>query len=134
GADHVIDYTKTDFTKSGQQYNIVYDTVGKLSFSGCKSVLTENGVFISPVLAMSLLFQMLWTSKFSSKKAKFSATGLLPIPESKKLLTELVSLFASGTIKTVIDRRYPLEGVPDAHRYVETGHKTGNIVIDVVQE
>ncbi|MCB9069680.1 MAG: NAD(P)-dependent alcohol dehydrogenase [Calditrichae bacterium] len=134
GAEHVIDYTKTDFTKNKQRYDIVYDTVGKLSFSGCKSALTENGVFISPVLAMSLLFQMLWTSKFSSKKAKFSATGLLPIPESKKLLTELVSLFASGTIKTVIDRRYPLEGVPDAHRYVETGHKTGNIVIDVVQE
>jgi NADPH:quinone reductase-like Zn-dependent oxidoreductase len=129
GADKVIDYTKEDFTKNGQTYDIIFDTVGKSSLSLCKGSLTQNGVYLSPVLGLPLLLQMLWTSKIGGKKAKFSATGLRPIAELRMLLNELKELIEAGKIKSVIDRRYPLEQIAEAHRYVETGHKKGNVVI-----
>ncbi len=131
GADKVIDYTKEDFTKSGQTYNIIFDTVGKSSFSRCKGLLTQKGVYLSAVLDLPLLLQMLWTSMIGSKKAKFSATGLRPVPERLIFLKELKELFKAGKIKSVIDRRYPLEQIAEAHRYVDKGHKKGNVVITV---
>jgi len=131
GADKVIDYKKEDFTKAGLTYDVIYDTVGLSSFSKCKKSLTKNGAYISPVLGMPLLFQMLWTSMFGSKKAKFSATGILPIPELRILLNELVDIIKAGKLKTIIDKRYPLEQVALAHSYVDKGHKKGNIVIDL---
>jgi NADPH:quinone reductase-like Zn-dependent oxidoreductase len=131
GADEVIDYKKEDFTKAGLAYDVIYDTVGLSSFSKCKKSLTKNGAFVSPVLGMPLLFQMLWTSIFGSKKAKFSATGILPIPELKVLLDELIEIINAGKLKTIIDKRYLLEQVPQAHSYVDKGHKKGNIVIDL---
>ena len=69
GADEVVDYTSEDFTKTGKTYDIIYDTVGKSSFSRCKGSLTKTGVFVSPVLSLPLLLQMIWTSKFGSRKA-----------------------------------------------------------------
>lgn len=129
GADQVIDYTKDDFRKTGKRFNIVFDTVGKSSFSECKSLLTDNGVYLSPVLNLSILFQMLTTSFFGSKKAKFSATGLRPVKDLRVLLEELVALFEEGEIKTVIDRRFSLEEAVSAHRYVDAGHKKGNVVL-----
>lgn len=129
GADHVVDYTQEDFTRMGQTYDIIYDTLGKNSFSRCKSSLNKNGAYISPVLGMPLLFQMLWTSKLGSKKAKFSATGLKPVPELRVLLSELVELIEAGKLESVIDRRYRLDELATAHRYVEKGHKKGNVVI-----
>ncbi len=129
GADEVIDYTKEDFTKNGSTYDIIYDTVGKSSFARCKGSLTEKGIFVSPVLSLALLLQMIWTSKFSNRKAKFSATGILPVAKLRTLLLELKGLFETGKLSTVIDRTYPLEEVPEAHRYVDKGHKKGNVVI-----
>jgi len=129
GADKVIDYTKEDFTKTGQTYDIIFDTVGKSSFSRCKGSLTQKGVYLSAVLGLPLFIQMLWTSKIGSKKAKFSATGLRPVSELRILLKELKELIEAGKIKSVIDRRYPLEQTAEAHRYVEKGHKKGNVVI-----
>ena len=129
GADHVVDYTKVDFTKTGQTYDIIYDTVGKSSFSRCKRSLTEDGVYLSPVLGLPLLFRMVWTSAIGSKKAKFSATGLRPVSELRRLLKELLGLLESEAIRSVIGRRFPLEQTAEAHRYVDTGHKTGNVVI-----
>ncbi|HEA21099.1 MAG TPA: NAD(P)-dependent alcohol dehydrogenase [Pricia antarctica] len=132
GADHIINYTQTDFAKTGRTYDIIFDTVGKSSFAKCKKVLELNGIYLSPVLSLPLLFQMLWTSMFGSKKAKFSATGLKPVPELRLLLNELKTLLESGQLKSVIDRCYPLEEVAEAHQYVDTGHKKGNLIVEML--
>ena len=129
GADNVIDYTKEDFTKTGQTYDIIFDTESKSSFSRCKSSLTQNGIYLKPFPTPAILLQMLWTSKIGSKKAKFSATGLRPVPERLIFLKELIKPMEEGKIKTVIDRCYPLEQIAEAHRYVDKGHIKGNVVI-----
>jgi NADPH:quinone reductase-like Zn-dependent oxidoreductase len=129
GADKVIDYSKEDFTKTGESYDIIFDAASKSSFSRCKGSLTQKGVYLSTVLRIPILLQMLWTSKIGSKKAMFSATGLRPVPERLIFLKELIKLIEAGKIKSVIDRRYLLEQIAEAHRYVETGHKKGNVVI-----
>ncbi len=131
GADKVIDYTKEDFTKSGQTYDIIFDAVGKSSFSHCKSSLKQRGIYLTTVPTLAFFLQMLWTSKIGSKKAKFSATGLRPVSERRIFLKELKELIEAGKIKSAIDRRYPLEQIAEAHRYVDKGHKKGNVVITV---
>lgn len=129
GADKVIDYTKEDFTKTGQTYDIIFDAVGKSSFSRCKRSLKQSGVYLSTVPTLATMLQMLWTSKIGSKKAIFTATGLRPSSEKTKDLIFLKELIEAGKIKPVIDRRYPLEQIAEAHSYVEKGHKKGNVVI-----
>jgi len=129
GADKVIDYQQQDFVQQGKRYDIIYDTVGKRTFSQCKKALTEQGVYLSPVLSKGLLFKMLQTSICGNKKAKFSATGMLPEHELRELLEEVCEMMHQGHVKTVIDRRYPLENIAKAHRYVDTGHKRGNVII-----
>ena len=130
GADRVIDYTKEDFTQNGQTYDLIFDAVGKRSFLSCKSSLTQAGVYLSIVTpTLPLLLQMLWTSKIGSKKALFVSTGLRPPNEKIKDLIFLKELIEKGKIKSVIDRRYPLEQIAEAHKYVEKGHKKGNVII-----
>ncbi len=129
GADQVIDYTKTDFTKTGQTYDIIFDTIGKSSFSRSKNALAPEGIYLSPKLRFGLLLQMLWTLKFGTKKAKFSATGLLPHEGLRTMLGQLMGMFNEGKLKTVVDRQYPLEQAAEAHQYVDTGHKRGNVVL-----
>ncbi|MFK7846699.1 MAG: NAD(P)-dependent alcohol dehydrogenase [Rhodothermales bacterium] len=133
GSDKVIDYTKEDFTNAGQSYDIIYDTVGKSSFSKCKSTLKKNGLYISPVLGLSLLFQMLFTAKSSGKKAMFSATGLRSAAELKPLLKELSTSFEAGAIRSVIDRRCSLDEAVEAHTYVDTGRKKGNVALTLTE-
>jgi NADPH:quinone reductase-like Zn-dependent oxidoreductase len=131
GADKVIDYTKEDFTKSGQTYDIIFDTVGKISFLRCKSSLKQRGIYLTTVPGLVDLLQVLWTSMVGSKKVKFAFAGLRPASEMNKDLIFIKELMEAGKIKAVIDRRYPLEQIVEAHRYVETGHKKGNVVITV---
>jgi NADPH:quinone reductase-like Zn-dependent oxidoreductase len=107
GADKVIDYTKEDFTQGGETYDVVFDAVGKLPASRGKRSLRESGVYLSV------------RSPTSEK------------PETLLYLKELVE---AEKIRPVIDRRYPLEQIPEAHRYVETGHKRGNVVITVAHD
>jgi NADPH:quinone reductase-like Zn-dependent oxidoreductase len=126
GADTVIDYTKEDFAKSGQTYDIIFDAVGKRSFSQSKSALTQTGVYLTTVPTLGILLQMLWTSRSGGKKAKFATAGLM---QSKENLSFIKELFAAGKLQAVIDRRYRLEQIVEAHRYVETGRKKGNVVI-----
>lgn len=132
GADHVIDYTKEDFTSKINTYDLIYDTVGVRSFSECRPALTEHGAYISPVLGLPLLGQMMITSLFGKKKAKFSATGALPIQETKRLLDVLLEIVEAGNLKAVLDRSYSLEQLPQAHRYVDAGHKKGNVVLNPI--
>jgi NADPH:quinone reductase-like Zn-dependent oxidoreductase len=131
GADKVIDYTKEDFTKTGQTYDIIFDAVSKSSFSRCKGSLKQTGIYLSAIPGLQILLQMLWTSKIGSKKAKFSATGLRPVPERLIFLKEIIELYKAGKIRPVIDRCYSLEQIAEAHRYVEKGHKRGNVIITV---
>jgi NADPH:quinone reductase-like Zn-dependent oxidoreductase len=126
GADNVIDYTKEDFTKSGQTYDVIFDAVGKSSFSRCKDALTQKGMYLSTAPTLGIVLQMLRTSIFGSKKAKFATAGLMQNKENLNFLKELAE---AGKIKAVIDRCYPLEQTAEAHSYVEKGHKKGNVII-----
>lgn len=131
GADHVIDYTSEDFTRGTERYDVIFDTVGKVPFSRARRALAPDGVYLSPVISLGLLARVLWTSRFGRKKARFSATGLLPHDRLQAALGTLKSLIEGGEVWTVIDRRFALEEIADAHRYVESGHKRGNVVITV---
>jgi len=129
GADEVIDYLQKDFTKSDRKYDYVYDTIGKSSFSACKNILSEKGIYLSPVLKFSLLLQMIKTSLFGQKKAKFEATGANKEEKLRYLLSEVLDIYKEGKLKTVIDRQFPLEKVAEAHQYIDSGRKKGNVVI-----
>jgi NADPH:quinone reductase-like Zn-dependent oxidoreductase len=128
GADRVIDYTVEDFTKDEQTYDVVLDSVGKSSFGRCKRLLKPGGVYLSselgpfsqnPILALA-------TPLLGGKKVMF------PIPKhDQEMVSHLKELIESGQLKPVIDRRYPLDQIVEAYRYVETGRKIGNVVISV---
>jgi NADPH:quinone reductase-like Zn-dependent oxidoreductase len=126
GADEVIDYTKEDFTKSGESYDLILDVVGKSSFSGSIRSLNQNGRYLIANPGPSQMVRGRWTSMTSSKKVIFGAA----YPKTEDLIY-LKELIEAGKIKPVLDRRYPLEQIPEAHRYVETGHKKGHVVITV---
>jgi NADPH:quinone reductase-like Zn-dependent oxidoreductase len=127
GADKVIDYTKEDFTESGKTYDIIFDTTGKSPFSGCLRSLKQNGIYLRAVhINLFPVLRGLWTSITSNKKV----IGGVAI-ERKEDLIFLKELIEAGKMKSVIDRRYPLEQTAEAHRYVEQGHKRGNVVITV---
>ncbi len=127
GADKVIDYTKEDFTKNGETYDVIFDAVGKGPFSGCMRSLKKEGIYLQAVAAPALMVRMRWTSMISSKKL----IGGTATPETENLIY-LKELVEAGKIKPVIDRRYPLEQTVEAHRYVEKGHKKGNVVITIL--
>jgi NADPH:quinone reductase-like Zn-dependent oxidoreductase len=126
GADKVIDYTKEDFTKDGQTYDLIYETVGKSSFSRNLSSLKEDGIYLAGSAGLLQTFQIAWTSMRGSKKIVVG-----PGFGSKEDLIFLKELIEAVKIKPVIDRRYPLEQIEEAHRYADTGHKKGNVVISV---
>jgi NADPH:quinone reductase-like Zn-dependent oxidoreductase len=127
GADQVIDYTQEDFTKSGRTYDVIFDVVGKSSYSGSIRSLKENGFYLIANPKLSKMVRGLWTSKRSGKKVISGAAS-----HKAADLIFLKELIEAGKLRTVIDRRYPLEQTAEAHQYVETGHKKGNVVITVV--
>lgn len=131
GADKVIDYTRQNFTETEERYDLVYDTIGKSSFSASRNILKEGGTYLSPVLQTKLLVQMMWTAKFGSKKAIFGATGLRSDDELRALLEEVIVIYREGKLQSIIDRQFPLEKVRDAHAYIDRGHKKGNVIITV---
>jgi NADPH:quinone reductase-like Zn-dependent oxidoreductase len=129
GADKVIDYTQEDFTKSGETYDVIFDAVGKSSFGRCKSSLKANGVYLNTLPKATVLLQTFWTSKVGAKRVKMEGA-----PARLDNLIALKELIEAGHLRTVIDRRYPLEQIAEAFRYVEKGHKKGNVVITVAHE
>jgi len=131
GADQVIDYIRENFTETGKTYDIIFDTVGKRSFSACKGSLTDEGIYLTTVPTPVIMLQAIWPAKSGGKKGKFLAAGLRSAREKSKDLAFLAGLIEAGKMKAVIDRVYPLEQMAEAHRYVEQGHKKGNVVIMV---
>ena len=131
GADQVIDYTQEDFTKSGETYDVIFDVVGKSSFSRSVRSLTLNGRYLLGNPQLSQRVRGRWTSMISSKKViPWKARTASEYTEDFNFLKELIE---AGKIQSVIDRCYPLEQTAEAHRYVDTGHKKGNVVITVEQ-
>jgi NADPH:quinone reductase-like Zn-dependent oxidoreductase len=126
GADEVIDYTKDDFRKNGVQYDVIHDAVGKLQFTHCKSSLKPGGAFL-PTDGFGNFAMALWTRWFGDRKVRVKLPPLYP----KEHVILLKQLIEAGEYRAVIDRTYPLEEVVEATRYVETGQKTGNVVLVV---
>ena len=131
GADLVIDYTREDFTKNRVLYDVIFDTVGKRSFSECKQALTPNGHYLSSVLSLPLLLNIIRTSFSGGKKAGTSSTGMLPAKIRLSYLLEVKELIKAGKLTTVVDKNFPLSQLAEAHAYVELGHKKGNVVVMV---
>jgi NADPH:quinone reductase-like Zn-dependent oxidoreductase len=128
GADRVIDYTAEDFTRDGHRYDVVMDAVGKSSFGRCKRLLKPRGVYLSsdlgPLSQNPLL--ALVTPLGRGRRVRF------PVPRSDPgVMRHLKELIESGAFRPVVDRRYPLDGIVEAYRYVESGRKIGNVVITV---
>jgi NADPH:quinone reductase-like Zn-dependent oxidoreductase len=130
GADTVIDYTKEDFTLLGQTYDIIFDAVGKSSFSRCKPILTDNGVYLTTIPSPYVMLQKLFLSqKKGGKRADFTAAGLAKTKVRANALEMLIRLAEEGALKPVVDKRYPLEEINKALCYVAKGHKTGTVAV-----
>ena len=131
GAGHVIDYMQEDFTKRGETYDVIFDVVGKSSFSRSFRVLTPGGRYLLGNPPLSQQMRGRWTSRISNKQViPWASRTASEYAEDCRFLTELIE---AGKLHSVIDRCYPLEQTAEAHRYVETGHKKGNVVIRVAQ-
>lgn len=128
GADHVIDYTREDFTGNGEKYDVIIDVVGKSPFSRSVRALNSNGCYVLGNASLAGMIRSRWTRMSSGKKALVALASYTA--EEYTILKELIE---AGMVKPVIDRRYPLEQTAQAHEYVEQGHKKGNVVIKVEQ-
>jgi len=126
GADKVIDYTKEDFTKNGKTYDLIFDIVGATTFDRCQKSLKPRGVFLQNIMGLADLVRVLWTSITGRKKIKGGVAM-----ENLERMNFTVELATAGKLKAVIDRSYPLERIAEAFKYVEQGHKKGNVVITV---
>jgi NADPH:quinone reductase-like Zn-dependent oxidoreductase len=126
GADRVIDYTKEDFTKGDERYDFVFNVVGKTTFEQCKGILKPKGIFLDNMLELMDFPKMMWTSMTGGKKIKGGVSK-----ERAENLYFFAELFESGKLKPVIDKTFPLEQTAEAFRYVEEGHKKGNVVITI---
>jgi NADPH:quinone reductase-like Zn-dependent oxidoreductase len=127
GADKVIDYKKEDFTKNNEKYDIILDTIGKTPVGRSKKMLKKGGTYVFTTFGVPKLLQILWLRLINRKKAIFGLVEDDPVN-----LIFLKELVETGKIKSVIDKRYPLEQAADAHAYVESGQKKGQVVINVV--
>jgi NADPH2:quinone reductase len=125
GADRVVDYTREDFTRDGERYDIIFDTVGRSSFAACRGSLTGTGRYLATTGLVNYPLA-LWTRLRGGPRV---ISGMSV--QKHAALDYLRDLIDAGRLRIVIDRRYPLDRIVDAHRYVETGHKTGNVVISL---
>jgi NADPH:quinone reductase-like Zn-dependent oxidoreductase len=131
GAETVIDYTTTDFTATDTTYDVIFDAVGKRPYSTCKESLAPGGRYLTTVLSTRILLQMLSTRLVGDKRAIFAATGLGAAETKRAHLHALRELVESGAFRPVIDRAYALDDIAEAHRYVDTGHKVGSVLVTV---
>ena len=122
----MIDYTKEDFTKNGKTYDLIFDIVGATTFDRCQNSLKPQGVFLQNIMGLTDMVRVLWTSITGGKKIKGGVAM-----ENLERMNFIAELAAAGKLKPVIDRSYPLEQIAEAFKYVEQGHKKGNVVITV---
>jgi NADPH:quinone reductase-like Zn-dependent oxidoreductase len=126
GADKVIDYTKEDFTQNGETYDVIFDILGKSSFGRGRKALKPTGVYLFASFKMKQLLQMLWTKIAGGRKVTCALSS-----EKPDDLTFIKGLIEAGQYKAIVDKCYPMAQAAEAHRYVEQGHKKGNVVIAV---
>jgi NADPH:quinone reductase-like Zn-dependent oxidoreductase len=124
GADKIFDYTKENFAQSGEEYDVVLETVDKSSFSDCMQVLKENGIYLNVTVPLPRL-EMLREKIIGSRQIMLGENP----PRTAEDLIFLKELVEAGKLKPVVDRTYPLEQIVEAHRYVDKGHKKGNVAI-----
>ena len=129
GADKVIDYTQEDFSQNNALYDVIFDTVGKIPYTTAMRALKEDGTYLQAVSGPAISLRMWWTSLTNRRKT----VGGGPPPTAADLFY-LAELVEAGKLKSVIDRQYPLEQISEAHQYVDTGRKKGNVVIIVAQD
>jgi NADPH:quinone reductase-like Zn-dependent oxidoreductase len=131
GAHEVIDYKREDFTARRAGWDVIFDAVGKSSFARCAPALTTEGLYLTTVPDLRMLPAML---RKRGRRGRFAATGLRPSTDKSRDLAHLMGLYDAGSIRPLVDRRYPLEQIAAAHAYVETGRKVGSVVIDIHSE
>jgi NADPH:quinone reductase-like Zn-dependent oxidoreductase len=129
GAESVIDYTRTDFTQAGRQYDVIFDVAGKSSFLRCRGVLRPGGVYLTTAPSPAIMVEMPWTARFGRTRAVVAFAGLRSAASKRSDLLVLRDLVEKSSLAAVIGARYPLERIAEAHARVDAGHKKGNIVV-----
>jgi NADPH:quinone reductase-like Zn-dependent oxidoreductase len=126
GAAHVIDYTQADFSRNGDTYDLIVDTVGTAPYSRCRRSLKDRGRLLLVLAGLPAMLQGVWVS-MTSRHTVIAGPAAVRVED----LRQLAALAEAGDFQPVIDRRYPLEQIVDAHRYVDTGRKKGNVIISM---
>jgi NADPH:quinone reductase-like Zn-dependent oxidoreductase len=129
GASSVIDYTRTDFTRAGRRYDVIFDVAGTSSFLRCRRVLSPGGVYLTTAPSPAIFAQMPWTARFGSRRAVIAFTGLRPASEKQRDLLVISGLAEASALVPVVGACYPLDRIADAYRHVDAGHKKGTIVV-----
>lgn len=130
GADHVIDRSTEDFTTARGAYDVIFDAVGKSSFGRCKAALKPGGIYLTTVPSFAILWHML-TKRRPGKRARLATTGLRPVAAKLADMEVLRELVVAGAVRAVTDKRFPLTQVAEAHRYVDTESKAGDVVVEM---
>jgi NADPH:quinone reductase-like Zn-dependent oxidoreductase len=131
GAESVVDYTRTDFTRAGRRYDVIFDVAGTSSFLRCRRALSPGGVYLTTAPSPAIFAQMPWTARFGSRRAVIAFTGLRPASEKREDLLVIRELAEASALVPVVGACYPLERIADAYRHVDAGHKKGTIVVTV---
>ncbi len=134
GASAVIDYTTTDFATQRKKYDVIFDAVGKRSFHNSKRALEKEGVYLTTVPNLSMLWSLLFNKLRKGKRVAFMATGLRPNPQKREELQDIITLLEQKQLKPIVDREYQLNQLSEAHAYVETGRKRGSVIVHVGKE
>lgn len=129
GATDVIDYTATDYARSGRTWDVVLDAAGKSSFGTARRVLTPGGIYLSTVPSVGVLLGMLFTRRSRGKRARILFTGLRPVGDVRPELDVIADVITAGRLRAVIDQELPLDRASEAHAYVERGHKKGVVLL-----
>jgi len=129
GANDVIDYTETDFTRAGPVYDVIFDVAGTSSFSRCRPALSRAGVYLATAPSPAIFVQMPWTARFGARRAVVAFTGLRAASEKRKDLLCLRDLAEASALAPVVGTCYPLPRIADVYRRVDAGHKRGNVVV-----